>query len=271
MPNPASHDEPPSDLDSYLSWLKREHGVDVGDSLKTRYEVITAKLKTDFGASEFWSTVVSRLNDFDSAYRLQHDYPLFLDKNPPDIYSKPYRSFLLKTFRRNVIENTNWPEEPDGGWYLPDDSSYSKFNDLIRTSFVVKYLDGVSFLGERLAEICRDRDIAYELSFEARMEGHYAAHLCTSHEFEIPGHKWDTETIPLTVELQITTQLQEVIGKLLHKYYETRRVLPERERPDWQWAYESDEFIANYLGHILHYVEGMIMEVRTRQETKRGR
>lgn len=33
----------------------------------------------------------------------------------------------------------------------------------------------------------------------------------------------------------------------------------------WQWDYESDEFIPNYLGHILHYIEGMIMEVRKRE------
>ena len=35
----------------------------------------------------------------------------------------------------------------------------------------------------------------------------------------------------------------------------------------WQWNYKSDEFAANYLGHILHYVEGMIIEIR---DKKRG-
>jgi predicted NAD-dependent protein-ADP-ribosyltransferase YbiA (DUF1768 family) len=99
------------------------------------------------------------------------------------------------------------------------------------------------------------------------MEGHYAAHLCVCDTFEVPGERWDTKSVPVTVEIQITTQLQEAIRRLLHSYYEARRMLPVQERSDWQWEYGSDEFVANYLGHILHYVEGMIMEVRDRQNS----
>ncbi len=62
----------------------------------------------------------------------------------------------------------------------------------------------------------------------------------------------------------MTTQLQEVIRRLLHTYYEDKRQ-SKKEQTKWQWNYNSDEFSANYLGHILHYVEGMIMEVREKQ------
>ena len=68
--------------------------------------------------------------------------------------------------------------------------------------------------------------------------------------------------------MQITTQLQEVIRKLLHKHYESRRKRTTPDELKWQWDYKSDEFSANYLGHILHYIEGMIMEVRDKQEGK---
>ena len=77
---------------------------------------------------------------------------------------------------------------------------------------------------------------------------------------------WDTERVDVSIEIQITTQLQEVIRKLLHKYYEDRRKRIIEEDIKWQWNYKSDEFIANYLGHILHYVEGMIMEIREKQK-----
>ena len=30
----------------------------------------------------------------------------------------------------------------------------------------------------------------------------------------------------------------------------------------------KSEFAANYLGHVLHYVEGMIMDIREKQEKK---
>ncbi|GAI51334.1 unnamed protein product [marine sediment metagenome] len=53
---------------------------------------------------------------------------------------------------------------------------------------------------------------------------------------------------------------------MLHKYYEETRKRLEKEDIKWQWNYKSDEFVANYLGHILHYVEGMIMEIREKQK-----
>ncbi len=270
MPDSPQSLERPTDLPSYERWLERTHGVVVGSPLKTRYEAIVAKVRADFLDSALWARIATTLTDLDGEYRLgAANYPLFLTPGAPDVHVKSFESFLLKTFRRNALENGNWPDPPAGGWLIPDEW-YSQLNDLVRTSFVVKYLDGVRFLGNRLAAICQDLGLQSELSFEARMEGHYAAHLCVCDNFQIPGEQWDTKSIPVTVEMQITTQLQEAIRRLLHNYYEARRVLPERERVDWQWEYESDEFVANYLGHILHYVEGMIMEVRNRQDVSEG-
>jgi len=80
---------------------------------------------------------------------------------------------------------------------------------------------------------------------------------------------WDTIFIKISIELQITTQLQEVIRKLLHNYYEERRIRLKEEDLKWQWDYRSDEFATNYLGHILHYIEGMIMDIREKQEEKK--
>jgi hypothetical protein len=270
MPGEAWGPERPTDLTSYRRWLERKHGVIVGPPLITRYETIVAKARDDFLESAFWQRIVASLNELDGKYRLRAaNYPLFLTHGVPKVQVKSFDSFFLKTFRRNVLDNNEWPEPPAGGWLVPDDW-YSQVNDLIRTAFVVKYLDGVRFLGERFAELGAELGLRSELSFEARMEGHYAAHLCVRDDFEIPGEKWDTKSIPMSVEIQITTQLQEAIRRLLHKYYEARRKLPERDRSAWQWEYESDEFVANYLGHILHYVEGMIMEVRSRQEDPQG-
>jgi hypothetical protein len=262
--------ERPVDSNLYRRWLHDAHKVSVGPRLQTRYDAVVAKAKVDFESSAFWAQLVERLKDFEGAYRLQAGgFPLLQNPQPPVIQTKSFESFLLKTRRRNVIENANWPDPPEGGWLLPDEW-YSNLNDLIRTSFVVKYLDGVGFLSKHVAQICVDQGIEHVLSFEARMEGHYAAHLCITQPCQIPGKNWDTEAMPITFEIQITTQVQDLIRKLLHQYYESRRVLPEPERLDWQWEYESDEFIANYLGHILHYVEGMIMEVRNRQEEERS-
>ncbi len=108
------------------------------------------------------------------------------------------------------------------------------------------------------------------VDYEAREEGYYAAHLSTEYECEIPKESWDTKRVRARIEMQVTTQLQEVIKNLLHKYYEERRVTAKASELKWQWDYKSEEFATNYLGHILHYVEGMIMDIRQKQrETKK--
>jgi ppGpp synthetase/RelA/SpoT-type nucleotidyltranferase len=108
--------------------------------------------------------------------------------------------------------------------------------------------------------------LPFQVDFEAREEGYYAAHVYTQYPCQIPKEDWDVEKVEAIVEIQITTQLQEVIRRLLHKYYEARRGGAKEVGVKWQWDYDSDEFAANYLGHILHYVEGMIVDIRERQK-----
>ena len=100
-------------------------------------------------------------------------------------------------------------------------------------------------------------------------EGYYAAHFYRVNEYEVPGEKYLTQKINGKIELQITTQLQEVIQRLLHEHYEANRKKIVKDDKKWQWRYRGDEFAANYLGHILHYVEGMIMDVRENKRDKK--
>jgi ppGpp synthetase/RelA/SpoT-type nucleotidyltranferase len=172
---------------------------------------------------------------------------------------------LLKTYRKNILDNKNWPNEPNSGWILPN-NWYSRINDIIRTLFIVKYLDGVEYMINELGVYCEQCSILPETHFEAREEGYYAAHLYIRQNFEVPNIKWDTEIIDVSVEIQVTTQLQDVIRRLLHRYYEDSRKNFNRDEY-WQWNYKSDEFSANYLGHILHYVEGMIVEIRDKEKS----
>ena len=124
----------------------------------------------------------------------------------------------------------------------------------------MKYLDGVEFLIGKIKKFNEGYNFDFTSFLEAREDGYYAAHIYIKQSFEIPKISWDTERIITCFEIQITTQLQEVIRKLLHKFYEEKRQKSkskERASTKWQWDYKSDEFSAAYLGHILHYVEGM--------------
>ena len=137
----------------------------------------------------------------------------------------------------------------------------------MRTTIAVKYLDGVEFIVNKIKNNSDELGIISKEYYEAREEGYYAAHVYTKLQYEIPKFDLGTEVIENLMEIQITTQLQEIIRKLTHKYYEERReVLKPPGETKWQWNYNSEEFAANYLGHILHYLEGMIMEIREKQK-----
>jgi len=255
----------PKDIEKYIEWLKVNHSVNISKKNRNYYESVSNKICSDFKTSSFWSSLIEQFNHINQEYYLATGFNLFVYDYIPKIDIKSFDSFLLKTYRKNVINNMNWPSEPEGGWILPS-NWYSNVNDIVRTCFVVKYLDGVQFFIEKLQSLCKVCNLPCIVDYEAKEEGYYAAHTYIKTYSNIPKEDWDTKEIEVLVELQITTQLQEVIRKLIHKYYEDRRKNLTKDELKWQWDYKSDEFATNYLGHILHYVEGMIMAVRDRQE-----
>ena len=180
---------------------------------------------------------------------------------------KPYESLLHKSFRKNILLNDAWPTPPNGGWITPE-NWFSRTNDIVRTTIVVKYLDGVEFMVQHIRAIAEEGNCPFQVNYEARDEGYYAAHCYITFNLEVPKLDWDTERIDVRLEIQVTTQLQDVIRKLTHGFYEQRRTFRRSADFKWQWNYYSPEFVPNYLGHILHYVEGMIMEVRKRGESE---
>jgi hypothetical protein len=251
--------------EEYEKWLKDEQGVDINNIIKNNYDSVTMKIKDQFEKSKFWMDLTNDINGMDQNYYIKTGgYNLFMSTSPPEILMKSFDSFLLKTFRKNILENKNWPNEPINGWILPT-NWFTKINDIIRMAFVVKYIDGVEYMINDLEKYCEKFGLSHKVRFEAREEGYYAAHLYTRQKFEVPNVQWDTEIVNVSIEIQVTTQLQDVIRRLLHRYYEDSRKKMERDEK-WQWNYKSDEFAANYLGHILHYVEGMIIEIRDKEK-----
>jgi len=261
---PSEEETKPENIDEYKDWLEREHEVIIDEANPNYYDSVTMTIKKSFESSPFWTELLNNLNLYSQEYTLEKREKLLLSIAPPELLMKSFDSFFLKTYRKNVLENSLYPNEPENGWILPN-NWHSQITDTVRTMFVVKYLDGVEFFTEKIRELSEIHDKKCDISLEAREEGYYAAHINLHDIFEIPKRNWDTEKIESSIEIKVTTQLQEAIMKLLHKYYDERRKRLKKEERVWQWNYRSDEFSANYLGHILHYVEGMIMEIREKQ------
>ena len=191
----------------------------------------------------------------------------------PELLIKPFESLFEKTYRINIVNNRQFPHPPKWqrveGWVEPD-NWFERINDVVRTCFMVKYFDGVHFLGDGLKTDAERLGLRPELAMEAREEGYYAAHLYVHYEADIITRNGITRKAACQIELQITTQLQDVIRKMIHSHYERRRVRQRVPAANWMWDRTSPEFATNYLGHILHYLEGIIVEIRDKQREKQS-
>jgi ppGpp synthetase/RelA/SpoT-type nucleotidyltranferase len=266
----ATESEPATQLSfgDYEAWLEQRHSIDLL-SHKNHYSVVTRQLSDSFRTSPFWIALLHALPNIDSQYLIDHKYPL-LTALEPEILVKPWASFLQKTYRKNVIQNPDFPSPPHDGWCLPP-QWLARIHDIVRTSIVVKYLDGVPILLQSLKKIADDHSLLCEANLEARVDGYYGGHFNCRKECEIPTMEWSTMKDTFEIEIQVTTQIKDVIKGLLHRYYETSRTTRKTPSNDeMSWNYRNEEFIATYLGHILHYVDGMIIEVRNRNRDERG-
>lgn len=255
------NDSTPPPFELYSKWLHRKFrrvpGVAEGQAY---YEVVTSSLKAQFESSEFWLDLQARLPDFEAAYYVETGLGLLAFPHSGHVETKSWESFLAKTYRRNVLRNPSFPDEPSGGWLLPP-TWFSATKDVVRTMFVVKYLDGVQELRKRVETLAAEHRLNCESTLEGTPAGYYAGHLVVTANLKVPTTSWAQREAPVPVELQVTTQIKEVIKGLLYRTYRLDRMQVEDDL-EWQWEYDGRPFAANYLGHILHYVEGRIMNVR---------
>lgn len=250
-------------FEGYQSWLKNTLDVRIKPSDSQKYDADTRRIRDQALESLFWSELNAQLPTMNDRYLFETGHPLWTPSKVM-LHVKPYASTIEKSYRRNVLDNRNWPGAPSNEWVTPQ-NWYEKINDIVRCLIIVKYLDGVEFIVEEVRKLSEQLGLSCQRHFEARPEGYYAAHVYIPIDCEIPtGVR--TKTIRVNLELQFVTQLQELVRNLLHTYYETRRMQSARRRDNWQWKYQSEEFSANYLAHILHYVEGMLVNVRNQQK-----
>ena len=148
---------------------------------------------------------------------------------------------------------------------MTPDNWLVRIDDIVRTTVVVRYMDGVHvvrrLISERLQALGFDEPTA---RFKAKSEGYYAMHAYVKLPLPYQVDKWHYRSELITVEIQACTQIQEVLRTLTHPFHVERRAGAHSIMEDWSWREDCPEFVPNYLGHILHYADGMILNVRKR-------
>ena len=99
-----------------MEWYLGKFEEDLDSGIAEQwYETVTDAGIRRLEGSEFWQQLKECLRSWDAAFAADHGgYTLFGSTQQPEhIEKKSYRSVLNKSFRRNVLKNSNWPNPPN--------------------------------------------------------------------------------------------------------------------------------------------------------------
>jgi len=173
----------------YCNWLHDKHGKKIDGATKSNYNHVATQIKEEFEKSPFWLTFLDRFRSYQDEYSEKRGgYGLYPYGFSPVLDVKKYDNFFHKTYRKNCLHNKAYPNSPESGWILPG-SWYSQVNDIVRTTVVVKYLDGLDFMLNKILDLCNELGVPEEhrrFDREVKSAGYYAIHFYIQQSFQIP-------------------------------------------------------------------------------------
>lgn len=185
-------------------------------------------------------------------------YPITIEDDLA-LRTKPFVSVINKLYRRNIVYNRKWPAPPKDGW-IEASNFYEAIDDLLRTRLVCRYMDGPKFVCDSLSKLCDALGVQYNIRTLSTEAGYYAWHFYFKIDVEL-ALDGGIQNRKMWVEVQLTTQLAEVITSLTHGLYEKRREGADLT-DQWKWDPASPQFRSSFIGHGLHLLEGVIQGFR---------
>jgi ppGpp synthetase/RelA/SpoT-type nucleotidyltranferase len=257
----------PKDIDEYKPWARANLGTDFdSEAYANIFEINAKNSLIDSQRHPFFSGLDAQLAAWSENYRKRTAAELLMTTAPLAMQMKSYASAVNKSFRLNVLRNSNFPSPPDKGW-LTTDNLLLAINDTLRGTIVCRFIDGPAYVARALGKYAKSMGLKHRSYSQQRDAGYYAYHFYVwlpLHFFDID---WKGVEAPLQIEIQITTQLQEVLKDMTHQFYELDR-LRDSASGVWKWEYSTSRFKIGYLSHSLHLLESVIVETR---DTERKR
>ena len=275
-------------LEEYQDWYSDQFLISLDDgTAENWFNLVTAAGRLYLEESSFWKALRASWDEWNEAFVAENKGYQLLESSvqPERVNTKSFESAVNKSFRWNVLENNLWPKPPQQRpstapptpptpEYVPVDDPQlwfgpgnwlTDFPDIFRVRLVATYFDGVRYLADEVKKLAENHSSRPpEVSFKASNDGYHAAHIRVYHELQTQNFPdKDDVAVDVRLEIQIVTVIQDSISKLLHKVYRDWRVNGPPQ--DWEWDHESLAFSVNYLGHTLHYLEAMIVNVRNQE------
>ena len=255
---PVIDDSHPKTLEGLQELFRQKD--EEGEPHEFYYQQASTRLVTEFEKTAFWTEFARELAEISVGHRLDRKLSLLAPPGkPPVLLAKPWDSLIDKCYRKNVVKNSLFPKAPPGGW-ITEENWLDMIHDVVRATVVVRYLEDIVTVANLLEKVAVANDaVKIKVSYKARDEGYYAVHVSIPMRLQYGEFQGENLFVNIQVELQLCTQIQEVIRSLTHVFYKKRRVKQRPRGQKWQWECESDEFVPNYLGHMLQFADGMIM------------
>lgn len=249
----------PQNIDEYKQWAQEWLGVDFADRLiESRHAANAAVIDDIVQASQWYQKSEEKLAALNNEYKTASGETLFMGQPSLILHKKPYTSMIDKSFRMNVVDNTNYPEAPENGWVVPD-NWFGRMNDTIRTTLVCRFLDAPDYTCQAIQQHAFECGLSAHYAPRGRDEGYYSHHLYITFWANILTTDSSVEQ-SVDLEIQVTTQLQDILKNLTHRYYSQDRSAPSNK--NWKWEFRTNRFRARFLSHSLHLLEALIVDVR---------
>jgi ppGpp synthetase/RelA/SpoT-type nucleotidyltranferase len=218
---------------------------------------------TEIRNGSFAKNVLAQLPAWSQEY--SRHFPLLRDATLEELQFtiKPFNSVINKLYRKNIIVGTTPP--------ILFADCLDHFEDIVRETIVCRYGDGPDYLATKLSALAEQHNMQKLVKRRADEFGYYAIHFTYKTPVEVLDFTHaEIRTVNLTAELQLTSQLQASLRDLTHKLYEVRRMSPGTS-DDWKWTFSSPYFRPSYVGHTLHLLESLLVEMKTQEELKRNK
>lgn len=188
---------------------------------------------------------------------------------------KSWPSVVDKLYRFNVEENEQSPNPPfirsvqervagnrhsqTQQWITPR-NIHEFADDLIRTKFVVPFVDGVVEVGDEIHRLIDSQSLPRYVKYHAKDSGYHARHFYCL--LQVPAASGESRSV--AVEIKVLTKLQDTLGELTHLLYEQKRTgrVPSEQKRKLAWLIESPDFLASYVGHSAHFIESQFVSLK---------
>jgi hypothetical protein len=244
--------------------------VGFGSEFEKIYTLNQNSLCDKFEASDFWKEFILSTKEIDARYRKDNnEFDLILHPDKIKIYKKGVQEAIEKAYRTSIVNN-EFPFESSEYFeqFVLPENIFEKLNDIIRTEIIVKYIDGIDLVIAFLENLSKKYNFKTKVEPKSKEEGYFAKHLYISYKNKIVDFESQPKEIEHTFEIQIRTQLQDTIKSILHNHYEKDRIKyqKEQESTNWRWQFKESRFMTNYIGHILHFFDGIIVKIKDQKE-----